>query len=254
MQAPRVVPRQPIVPCGLFVLACQPVVAGDLAGEGVRFAPAGLPCERRRGAAVQETLAGQAGLLVDQGSQLVVVEVVGRGPSDRGCRPPGSDLATSTLRGPSTSLLRPCRWPPLRCRSRTTARRRRRRRAPAPPPRRPYARRVLRRSCTPPGSVQASSPTSSSPFSTAARYSVEKERQPLRLVTEPRTQHPRARHGVPDQLLDGGGAQPLQGQGRRPPRPPGLGEQFSQAVSFVDLLGAPGEEHVDRLVVEPPYR
>jgi hypothetical protein len=39
-------------------------------------------------------------------------------------------------------------------------------------------RRVLRRSCTPPGSVQVSSPRSSSPFSTAARYSVRKSGSP----------------------------------------------------------------------------
>ena len=93
VQAPCVVPCQPIVSCGLIVLACQPVVAGDLAREGIRFAPAGLSFERDRGAAVKETLAGQAGLLVDQSSQLVVVEVVGRGPSDR-----ATDLPDQTSR------------------------------------------------------------------------------------------------------------------------------------------------------------
>src|ERR671910_2480838 len=83
VQAPRVVPAKRMVSCGLIVLARQPVVAGDLAREGVRFAPAGLSCKRDRGAAMQKALAGQAGLFVDQGSQLVVVEIVGRSPSDR---------------------------------------------------------------------------------------------------------------------------------------------------------------------------
>src|SRR5829696_10296823 len=93
VQAPRVVPCKPMVSCGLIVLARQSVVAGDLAREGVRFAPTGLPCKREGGAAVQEPLAGQAGLLVDQGSQLVVVEVVGWGPSDR-----ATDLPDQTSR------------------------------------------------------------------------------------------------------------------------------------------------------------
>src|SRR5215213_12001416 len=60
-------------------------------------------------------------------------------------------------------------------------------------------------------------------------------------------------YDVSDQILHGGWAQPLQGQGRRPTRPPGLCQQFSQTVPFMDLLDAPGEEHVDRLVVQPPH-
>src|SRR5919112_120996 len=104
--------------------------------EGIRFAPAGLSFERDRGAAVKETLAGQAGLLVDQGSQLVVVEVVGRGPSDRATDLPDQTSRCQLLEGPQRLFF------------------------------------------TPPGSVQVSSPTSNSPFSTAVKYSVRKSGRP----------------------------------------------------------------------------
>src|SRR5918994_4168655 len=43
VQAPRVASCQPMIQRGLLVLASQPVVAGYLAREGVRLAPARLP-------------------------------------------------------------------------------------------------------------------------------------------------------------------------------------------------------------------
>ena len=81
VQAARVVSGQQVVACSLDVLPGEPVVAGYLAGEGVCLASAGPTGERRGGAAVQEALAGQAGLFVDQRTELVVVEVVGWGYS-----------------------------------------------------------------------------------------------------------------------------------------------------------------------------
>jgi hypothetical protein len=73
-------------------LAGEPVVACYLAGERARLASAGATRKRRGGAAVQEALAGQAGLFVDQGTEFVVVEVVGQGTSN------GADLPNETAR------------------------------------------------------------------------------------------------------------------------------------------------------------
>src|SRR5215204_5991240 len=83
VQTTRVVPGQQVVSRRFGVLPGEPVVVGDLACEGVRVAPAGLPREGLGGAAVQQTFAGQAGLFVDEGPELVVVEVVGRRSSRR---------------------------------------------------------------------------------------------------------------------------------------------------------------------------
>ena len=112
VQTPRVVAGQQVIARGLGVLSGEPVVAGYLAGEGVRLAPAGPSRERRGGAAVQEALAGQAGLFVDQGSELVVVEVVGWGYSRGVADLPDEAAGESTLPARPESLLRPCRSPP----------------------------------------------------------------------------------------------------------------------------------------------
>src|SRR5215210_5450098 len=92
VQATRVVPGHQVVPRGLGVLSREPVVAGDLAREGVRLASAGPARERGGGAAVQEALASQTCLPVDQGPELVVVEVVGW------TAPDGADLPDQTAR------------------------------------------------------------------------------------------------------------------------------------------------------------
>ncbi len=78
VQAPRLVAGEPRIFRGLRVLSGQTVVAGYLAEEGTGLAPPEASRQRGGDAAVQETPAGQARLLVDQGPQLVVVEVVGR--------------------------------------------------------------------------------------------------------------------------------------------------------------------------------
>ena len=110
----------------------------------------------------------------------------------------------------------------------------------------------MRRSCTPPGSVQVSSPRSSSPFSTAARYSVRKSGNPSVSSLSRGPSIPASGTVRPTSSSTESGLNLSRVRARRHPRPPGLGEQFSQAVSFRDLLRAPGKEHAERFVVEAP--
>ena len=203
VQAPRVVPGQQVVPRRLGVLPREPVVAGYLAGEGVRFAAAGLPRERGGGAAVQEKI----GKGWSPRERVPKVSWRSRRMGYlRRVRPPGSGPQFRASRAVAF-FFAPTAGRPDRVEvegssdngggGEDLSRRLADRRETGP-------QEILHPPRQRPGVVFDFQ------FALLDGREIlrEKERQPLRLVAEPRAQPPRFGDGVPDQFLDRGGIQP----------------------------------------------